>query len=111
MSIDWDKTLQVGDYVVSNYHKQPLLFQITSLERRFLTKDDLRHRVYADAKEGDEYSSIVQVVAVQDLDIRTSSTKKIRKVTKSLDITWVKRVNKDLVLEQIDKLQELLKLV
>lgn len=34
--VTWDTSLKVGDIVFSNYTKNELLFQIVSIERRFL---------------------------------------------------------------------------
>lgn len=108
---EWDKTLKVADYVFSTYHKAPILFQIVSIEKRFITKDDLHYGCYADAKLGDEYSPIVKVLAIEDLSLKLNSKKKTRKITAILDCSYLIRADQDIILEQIDRLQQTLKLL
>ena len=108
---EWDKTLKVGDYVFSTYHKAPLLFQIVSIEKRYLTVDDIRYGGYGNKKVGEEYSPLIKILAIQDLSLNLNSKKKFRKVTAVLDCSYLIRANHNIILEQIDKLQQALKMI
>ena len=106
--INGDRTLKVGDLVFSGYHKGELIFKITHLERRFLDKDDLRYGVYKDGKVGDEYDSLATIESVANLSIFTDTTKKLRKTAKTLDASYLRRVEPEVVKEHIKRLNDLL---
>ena len=55
--------LQVGD-VITAYHKG--YWRVVEIQRRFLTKDDLRFSAYKDCKVGDEYSPLIRYELVMD---------------------------------------------
>lgn len=106
--IDSDRTLKVGDLVLSNYTKNDLLFKITKIERRFLEKDDLSYGVYKNGKVGDEYNPLATIESVANLGFRVDRSKKLRKATKILDAAYLVKVNPDLINEQIQVLQSIL---
>lgn len=107
---DWDKTLKVGDYVFSGYHKGSLLFKIIEIQKRYLTKDDLRYEVYKGCKVGDEYASYATIESVMDLGVQISP-KKFRKIKRGLDISYLERATKDHMLEHMDRVQNALNLL
>lgn len=90
--INSDPTLAVGDLVFQGYTKNNFLYKITNIERRFLTKDDLRYGVYKDGKVGDEYDPIVTIQVVADLDLKAKAGIKLRKNIKELDAAYLIKV-------------------
>lgn len=103
-----DRTLKVGDLVFSRYHKGEFLFKITSIDRRFLTKDDLKYSSYKNGKVGDEYNPTMKIEAVANLSITTPPDKKLRKNVKSLDAAWIIKVDPKNIEAHIKKLNDLL---
>jgi len=91
--IDSDPSLKVGDLVFQGYTKNNFLYKIVNIERRFLTKEDLRYGVYKDGKVGDEYDPIATIQVVADLDLKVKPGTKLRKITKELDATYLTKVN------------------
>lgn len=82
-------TFKVGD-VVTTYHKG--YWRITKIERRFLTKDDLRYTCYKNKKVGDEYSSLIHYESICDLE-----GKRRKKKTNSCDALYVRLMTKELI--------------
>lgn len=103
--INSDRSLKVGDLVFSNYHKGDLLFKVTKIERRFLTKDDLRYGVYKNGSVGDEYDPLTTIESVANLGFRVDRSKKFRKTTKILDASYLVKAGPDLIDAQIKFLQ------
>lgn len=106
----WDETLAVGD-LVTGFHKG--IWKITQIERRYLTKDDLRHLVYANNKVGDEYSPLVHYTLVL-----TTKFKKARKLSNTCAASWCQKIDDSYIREmrselerQITALEELRKSV
>lgn len=105
--ISSDRTLKVGDYVFNNYSKNELLWRVTKIERRFLTKDDLRYGVYKNGSVGDEYNPYVEIEAVADFSIKADSKKKMRKQTKGLDAAYLTKVEPQVIQDHLSKLKKM----
>ena len=103
-----DPTLAVGDFVFHNYSKNELLWKVTKIERRFLTKDDLRNSVYEYGKVGDEYNPYVQIESVADFSIKVNVTKKMRKTKKGFDAAYLIKVNPKIVQDHIQRLKTIM---
>jgi hypothetical protein len=103
-----DRSLKVGDIVISFYNKGEILFRITGIEKRYLTKDDLIYDFYKNGQVGDEFNPTVQMEAVADLSIRTEPNSKFRKARNSLDAAWVKKIDPAHIQAHIQKLNSLL---
>lgn len=106
--ISSDRTLKVGDYVFNNYSKNELLWRVTEIERRFLSKDDLRYQAYKGGKVGDEYNPYVVIEAVADFSIKANSKKKMRKQVKGLDAAYLVKVEPGVIQEHINRLNQIL---
>lgn len=106
--INSDRTLKVGDFVLSSYHKSDLLFKIVDLERRFLTQDDLKYHSYENGSIGDEYNPYVTIETITNLSITTDPSKKIRKTIKGLDASWLRKVTPEHLEAHIHRLQNML---
>jgi len=105
--INSDPTLAVGDFVFHNYSKNELLWKVTKIERRFLTKDDLRYGVYEYGKVGDEYNPYVMIESVADFSIKTNVTKKMRKTKKGLDAAYLVKADPKLIQDHVQRLKQL----
>jgi hypothetical protein len=105
--ITHDRSLRIGDIVLSNYHKSNFLFRITEIERRFLTAFDLRYDTYKDANIGDEYNSLATIESVAAYNI-IPSAKKPRKVSKHLDMSWLVKVSPQDVEAYVKRLNTLI---
>jgi len=101
-----DRTLQVGDIVLSTYNKSTLLYRITDIERRFLCAYDLKYDVYKNANVGDEFNPIVTIESVASLNV-TPSSKKLRKVKQELDAEYLIKVTPQYIEAYIKRLQTL----
>jgi hypothetical protein len=102
-----DRSLQAGDIVLSTYNKSTLIFRITDIERRFLEADDLKYHTYKNANIGDEYNPIVTIESVGSLDA-IPSKKKVRKVTKFLDASYLIKVTPQYIEAYIKRLDALM---
>lgn len=105
--INSDPTLAVGDFVFHNYSKNELLWRITKIERRFLTKDDLRYSVYENGKVGDEYNPYVSIESVADFSIKTNVAKTMRKTKKGFDAAYLVKVDPKLIQDHIQRLKKM----
>jgi hypothetical protein len=105
--IDSDPTLAVGDFVFHTYSKNELLWKITKIERRFLTKDDLKYSVYENGKVGDEYNPYVSIESVADFSIKANVKKKMRKTKKGFDAAYLVKVDPKLIQEHVQRLKQL----
>lgn len=103
-----DRTLQIGDLVFSTYHKGELLFKISKIERRFLTADLLKYSPYSKGQVGDEYNPLVTIESVANLSVRYDASKKFRKHVKTLDATYLIKVDPEYIKAYIKRLHELL---
>jgi|WetSurMetagenome_2_1015567.scaffolds.fasta_scaffold293949_2 hypothetical protein len=106
--IDSDPTLVVGDFVFHGYGKNELLWKIIEIERRYLTKDDLKYGVYKDGKVGDEYNPIVTIESVANFSIKMDLKKKSPKLKKELDAGYLKKVDPKLIEEHIQRLNKII---
>ena len=108
--VTWDTSLKVGDIVFSNYTKNELLFQIVSIERRFLEDFDFRgvtnsHHPYYGHQKGDEYNPLVTIKAVANLSVNFDASKKLRRMTKVLDGSYLTRVDPSYFQAYVKRLQ------
>ena len=101
-----DRTLQVGDIVLSSYKKSSYLCKIIHIERRFLDAYDLKYDVYKNANVGDEFNPIVTIESVASLDV-TPSSKKLRKVKQELDAEYLINVTPQYIEAYVKRLQAL----
>lgn len=97
MGIEWDRSIDIGD-LVTGYHKG--IWRVTKIDRRFLTQDDLRYQAYKDRQVGDEYSSLVQYQQVL-----TDDYQKGRKITKTCDISYCRKIDDTFIKEKRDELE------
>lgn len=109
--LNWDSSINIGDYVISTYGKSTFLYQVVKITKRFITKNDvnLYSNVDKNAKIGDEYNPIVTNKPVGNLNIISNS--KFKKQESSLDGSYLIKVNKSNVQEWIDKLTQTLSVV
>jgi hypothetical protein len=92
--LQWDKSIQVGDFVISNYHKNSIIYKVSKIERRFLVKSDLKCEVYKNSSIGDEYSPIVTIIPVIDTSFDACFSKKKLTARKAfLDCTWLNKMS------------------
>lgn len=103
-----DKTLKVGDYVLSRYHKGDLLYRVTKITQRFLEAKDISPYAHIGANVGDEYNPYIQCEAVENISISADSKKKLRKKTIGLDAGWVTKVDPATIEAYIEKLHGIL---
>lgn len=106
--IESDKTIAIGDLVLSNYHKGELIFKVTKIERRFLTKDDLRFDCYKGGQVGDEYNPYVTIESVANLSINVDPNKKFRKTVKGLDAAHLKKIDHKHIEAHIERIKNIL---
>src|ERR1700677_3683500 len=104
--ITHDRSLRVGDIVISTYHKSNVFFRITHIERRFLDASSLRYDTYKEANIGDEYNSAATIESVASYNI-IPSAKKPRKISKYLDASWLIKVSPQDIDAYINRLQYL----
>lgn len=110
--ITWDTSLKVGDIVFSNYTKNELLFQIVSIERRFLEDWDVKHitsthHPYYGRSKGEEYNPLVTIEAVANLSVNFDAGKKLRQMVKTLDGAYLTRVDPTYLQAYVKRLQGL----
>jgi len=104
-----DRTLQVGDIVISTYNKSTLLYRITNIERRFLEAFDMQYSdTYEDATIGDEYNPIVTIESVANLDAKPSN-KKLRKIKQELDADYLVKITPQYMETYIKRMKALVK--
>lgn len=106
--INSDPTLAVGDFVFHNYSKNELLWKVTKIERRYLTKEDLIYSFYEYGKVGDEYSPYVMIESVADFSIKADLKKKMRTQKKGLDASYLIKVNPKIVQDHIQRLKTII---
>ena len=79
--------IKLGD-IIRTYHKG--FWRLIKIERRFLTKDDLRYEAYKNHKVGDEYSPMFVYEFVMSSDFKVPKTKKPKQ--NSCDASYCKKV-------------------
>jgi len=109
--LNWDSSINIGDYVISKYGKSTFLYQVIKISKRFITKNDvnLYSNVDKNAKIGDEYNPIVTIKPVANLNIMSNN--KFKKQESSLDGAYLIKVSKSKAQEWIDKLTQTLSVV
>jgi hypothetical protein len=114
MKVWIDKDLpayKVGDLVWSKYHKNEIVYRITKIERRFIADewDKRAHSsVFPGCEIGDEYNPMVDIEAVADFSVKADPAKKLRKSSRSLDVSWVTKVTPEHIEAHIRRLNDLL---
>lgn len=103
----FDTFIQVGDFVLSGYHEKDIIFRVTKIERRFYSQDDIdRYYKNGPIVVGDEFNPLVSIEPIVNLSIRASS-KKPKASIKALDGAYLKKVDKQLIMEYIERLKQI----
>ena len=86
----------IGD-IITTYHKG--FWQVTKIERRFVTADMLRYSSYKNSSVGDEYNSTLHYKQILTADLN----KPRGSIFKECDEAYCKRVTPEWVRSQMDK--------
>lgn len=106
--INSDPTLAVGDFVFHNYSKNEFLWKIVHIERRYITKEDLRYSTLEDGKLGDEYDPLITIESVANFSITADVSNKIRKQKKILDASYLTKADPKLIEKHAHRLQKII---
>lgn len=101
-------SFEVGNIVTSRYTKNDFLFKVVEIERRFLTKTDLKYSVYQGHQLGDEYNPLVTIKPVANLSVKFDASKKLRSTKSVLDAAYLTKVTPEFLKKHIERLNSLL---